>query len=352
MDASFLDLMMAQQEEVLEEAEGGGGVWVVADVVDAAVAPVTLEALGAARTLADSLGAYVYGVLLGHDVTGLAQTLYQAGAQGVRVADHPALGSFALEAHLEVLADLFEEEQPEIVLFGATDAGQALAPRLAQRMGGGLIEHATAVSLDETARAVEAAFPIYGGEYFEIAACPQARPQFLTVEPGAFSTPFIDEHRKGEPTRLDVEPVEPRVRVMSPVGSGSAEVTASFEPPTVPLSEAPVIVAGGRQAGDFELVEQLAEALDARLAGDRGAWDAGLIESDQIVDVRGVTVAPEVYVAVGIRGNTFHDAAIEDAKFIVAIHPDPGAPVFEVADLCVEAEPEQVLPALLETLEA
>lgn len=352
MDASFLDLMMAQQEEVFEEAEGGGGVWVVADVVDGAVAPVTLEALGAARNLADSLGAYVYGVLLGDGVAGLAQTLYQVGAHGVRVADHAALGSFTLEPYLEVLANLFEEEQPELVLFGATRAGQELAPRLAQRMGGGLVEHATAVSLDETTRAVEAAYPIYGGEYFEMRACPEARPQFLTVEPGAFPVPFIDEYRKGEPTMLDVEPVEPRVRVMSSVESGSAEVTASFEPPTVSLSEASVIVAGGRQAGDFELVEHLAEALDAQVAGDRGAWDAGLIESDQIVDVRGVTVAPEVYVAVGIRGNTFHNAAIEDARFIVAIHPDPGAPVLEVADLCVEAEPEQVLPALLEALEA
>ncbi|HEY67457.1 MAG TPA: electron transfer flavoprotein subunit alpha, partial [Thermoflexia bacterium] len=154
MDVSYLDLLMAQQEEVTE-AEGGG-IWVVADVVDGAVAPVTLEALGAARTLADALGAYVYGVLLGQGVADLAQTLYQAGADGVRVADHPALARFALEPYLKVLADLLEAEQPEVVLFGATEMGQELAPRLAQRMGGGLVEHATAVSLDETTRTVQA----------------------------------------------------------------------------------------------------------------------------------------------------------------------------------------------------
>jgi electron transfer flavoprotein alpha subunit len=232
MDLSYLDLLMAQQEEVAE-AEGGGGVWVVADLMDGAVAPVTLQALGAARTLADSLGAYVYGALLGEGVTSLAQTLYQAGADGVRVADHPSLARLALQPYLKVLSDLFEEEQPEVVLFGATGAVQQLGARLAQRLGGGLIEHVTAVSLDETTRTVQATFPVYGGEYLDIAACPEARPQFLTVEPGAFPTPFLDPYRQGEPTLLEVEPVEPAVRVVGPdanVGATSRSPLPACDP--------------------------------------------------------------------------------------------------------------------------
>ena len=343
MDASYLDLLMAQQEEVTEAEGGGGGIWVVADVINGAVAPVTLEALGAARTLADSLGAYVYGVLLGDGVNDLARSLYQAGADGVRVADHPALARFALMPYLEVLSDLFEVEQPEVVIFGATVQGQALAPRLAQRMGGGLIEHLVNATLDEATRTVQGAYPAYGGEYYEIAACPEARPQFLTVEPGAFPTPFLDQYRQGEPTAVEAEPVEPAVRVVGP--------TEDFDPPPIPLAKAPVIVAAGRQAGDFGLVQQLAAALGGQVAGDRGARDAGWIEDGQIVDVRGVTIAPEVYVAVGIRGDTFHNAAIEGARFIVAVHPDPDAPIFQVADLCLEAEPQEVLPALLKALE-
>jgi len=344
MDASYLDLLMAQQEEITEEAIGGGGVWVVADVVDGAVAPVTLEALGAARTLADSLGAYVYGILLGEGVIDLAQTLYQAGADGTHVADHPSLAQFALEPYLKALSDLFEEEQPEIVIFGATAQGQELAPRLAQRTGGGLIEHVMATSLEESTRTVQGAIPIYGGAYFDIIACPSVdpRPQFLTIEPGAFPAPFMDEYRKGKPTTLEVEPVEPAVRVVGPA--------ADFEPPPVPLAQAPVIVAAGRQAGDFEMVKRLATALGGQVAGDRGARDAGWIGPEQIVDVRSVTVAPDVYVAVGIRGDTFHNAAIEEAKFILAIHPDPKASIFALADLCLEADPAEVLPVLLEPL--
>jgi electron transfer flavoprotein alpha subunit len=342
MDASYLDLLMAQQEEVTEEAAGGGGVWVVADVVDGAIAPVTLEAIGAARNLADSLGAYVYGVLLGEGVTDSAQTLYQAGTDGVRVADHPSLARFVLEPYLQVLSDLFDDEQPEVVIFGATRQGQELAPRLAQRMGGGLIERVVAVSLDESTRTVQGSIPVYGGEYFEVVACPEARPQFLTVEAGAFPAPFVDAYRKGEPTLLEIEPVEPAVRVLG--------LAKDFEPPPVPLAQAPVIVAAGRQAGDFQAVKQLALALGGRVAGDRGARDAGWIGPEQIVDVRGVTIASDVYVAVGIRGDTFHNAAIEEAKFILAIHPDPDAPIFQIADLCLEADPQELLPALLEAL--
>lgn len=340
--ASYLDLLMAQQEEVSEAEGGGGGVWVVAEAGGGEVAPVTLEAIGAARTLADSLGAYVYGVLLGDGVASLAQSLYQAGADGVRVADHPALADFALEPYAEILAELFEQEQPEVILFGATPAGQTLAPRLAQRMGGGLIEHVTAIGLDEATRTVQGSSPIYGGEYFEVLAAPTARPQFLTIEPGALAEPYLDPYRQGEPTLLEVEPVEPAVQREGLVGD--------FEPPSIPLSQAPVIVAAGRQAGDFELVRQLAARLGGRVAGDRGALDAGWIERDQVIDVRGVTVAPDVYVAVGIRGDDFHNTAIEDAKYVLAVHPDPGAPIFEMADLVLVADPQEVLPALLEAL--
>jgi electron transfer flavoprotein alpha subunit len=342
MDESYLDLLMAQQDEVSEAEGGGGGVWVVADVTGGILAPVTLEAVGAARTLADSLGAYVYGVLMGSGVSDLAQTMYQAGADGVRVADDPSLADFGLESYLAVLAPLFAEEQPEVVIFGATRGGKEMSARLAQRMGGGMIENVTAVSLDEATRAVQGASPIYGGEYFEIEACPEARPQFLTVEPGALPSPFLDSYRKGEPTAIEFEPAEPAVRE-----TGPAE---GFEPPPIPLAKAPVIVTAGRQAGDLTMVQQLAEALGGKFAGDRGARDAGLIELDQMVDVRGTTVAPELYVAVGVRGDTFHNAAMDQAKFIVAVHPDPDAPIFQIADLCIEADPQEVLPHLLAAL--
>jgi electron transfer flavoprotein alpha subunit len=283
-------------------------------------------------------------MLIGAGVAEQAEVLYQAGADAVRVADHASLAPFAFETHFQVLVELFRAEQPEVVLLGATDAGRGLAPRLAHALDGGLIENVIAVSLDETTRAVQATFPLYGGQYFEIAACPEARPQFLTIQPGAFGAPFLDPNRRGEPALVEVEPAQPGARVVGPA--------EGFAPPEVPLSKASLVVAVGRQVGSFDLAKRLATKLGARLAGDRGARDAEWIGAEQIIDVRGITVAPDIYVSVGIRGDTFHNAAVEGAQFIIAIHPDPGAPIFEIADLCCEADPKEVLPHLLEALEA
>jgi electron transfer flavoprotein alpha subunit len=333
---------MAQEEQVAD-AEGGGGIWIAADVAHGKLAPVTWEALAAARILADSLGAYVYCVLLGAGASEIAADLYSGGADGVRYADMPFLTPFALEPHLTILTDLLQIEKPEIVLMGATAAGQELAPRLAQALQGGLIEHATSLNLDHATRTVHATVPMYGGEYFEVLACPEARPQLFTVEPGAFGTPYIDPHRRGEPTELNVDPIPSVVSIVGPADG--------FDPAPIPLASAEVIVAAGRQAGDFALVERLAQALGAQIAGDRGARDAGWIGATRTVDVRGTTVSPRVYVAVGIRGDTFHNAAMEGSRFVLAIHPDPSAPIFQVADLCLESDPQDVLPQLLEALE-
>jgi electron transfer flavoprotein alpha subunit len=306
------------------------------------VTAVTLEALSAACDLASALGAYVHTVLLGDGIADLSPVLYQAGADEVHIADHPTLACYALGPYAGVLFDAIKAHQPEVVIFGATDHGQELAARLAQRTGGGLIEHVTAVSLDEVTRTVLATFPIYDGAYYETAACPEDRPQFLTIEPGAFSARFLDAGRRGAPVMIDVEPTEPAVRVVG--------VAHDFVPPPVPLSQAPVIVAAGRQAGDFELVKRLAIALEGRVAGDRGARDAGWIEPEQVIDVRAMRIAPQVYVAVGIPGDTFHNAAVEAAGFILAIHPDVEAPVFQIADLCLQADPAELLPELIEAL--
>jgi electron transfer flavoprotein alpha subunit len=342
MDLSYLDLLQAQEEGQVTEAEGGGGVWVVAEAQDGELLPITLESISAARLLADTLGAYVYAVLLGESVAYLAQALYQAGADGVRLADDSSLSQFDVAPYLAVLGDLFQAERPEVVLFGATQMGRELAPRIAQMLSGGLIEQVTSVTLDEATRTVQATFPAYGGEYFHIATCPEARPQVLTIKPGAFGLPFIDASRRGEPTWLQVESTAPAVRLIGPA--------SGFEPPQPPLRQTPVIVAVGRQAQEIDAAKQLAEAMHAQLAGDMGALDAGWISPEQLVDVRGVDVAPDIYVALGIAGDTFHNAAMENAKFIVAVHPDPQAPIFGIADLCLVAEVPSVLPLLTEMM--
>jgi len=317
-------------------------IWVVAELAEGKPTQLTLEMIGGARAMADGLGCYVHAVVLGSGL-GELPDLVAAGADRVHLADDPALAAFAVEPYLKVLSDLFTAQPPEIVLFGATPLGDELAPRLAQRFNTGLLAHCASLYMDEIERALIGAHPVYEGEYSVVVACPQARPEIATVLPDAFGPPYLDSYRLGETEQIsvDLSGVEARVRRVGPV---------EFTPLDAPLRKARRIVSAGRQAGDFELVKRLAGALDAHVAGAREAMDEGWITDKQVVGALGESVRPDLYVAVGIRGDTYHAYGIRDAKFVAAIHPDKDAPIFAGADAGLVGDPAQIVPSLIEAL--
>jgi electron transfer flavoprotein alpha subunit len=348
MDLEYWELLTG--EAIEEEREiAYRDIWVVAEAEDDSLKPVSLEMVGKARELAAALGAYVYTALLGENLEHLAQRLIHHGADSVYLADDPRLAEYHLETYAQVLGDLFQEQKPETILFAATELGQELAPRLAQRLGTGLISDCLDLSIDETERVLSARHPVYGGEYFHVSTFLGTKPQMATVRPGAFRLPFADEYRYGdvEEIAVNLEGIEGKVKVLS-VSAGEAQ-------PQVPLSKARVIVAAGRGVGDaegFALVEELAEALGSQVAGSRGALDEGWIDEGQEVGVGGVTVKPDLYVACGISGDVHHYFAMQEAKFVVAIHKNPDAPIFKVADIGIVGDPKEVIPPLLAELRA
>ena len=238
MDLEYWELLTGEAIEE-EEETAYRDIWVVAEVEDGALTPVSLEMVGKARELAAALGAYVQSVVVGEGLEGLAQELIECGADGVHLADDPRLAEYHLETHAQVLSDLFQEQKPEIILFGATDLGQELAPRLAQRLGAGLISDCLDLFIDETERVLLARHPVYGGEYYHVSTFLGAKPQIATVRPGAFRLPFADEYRYRdvEAVAVDLDGIEGKVKVLS-LSAGEAQ-------PQVPLSKARVIVAGG-----------------------------------------------------------------------------------------------------------
>ncbi|MGA9350314.1 MAG: electron transfer flavoprotein subunit alpha/FixB family protein [Anaerolineae bacterium] len=348
MGLEYWELLTGEAIEEKEEITYRD-IWVVAEVEDGVLTPVSLEMVGKAQELAAALGAYVQAVLLGEDLEGLAQELIHRGANGVYLADDPRLAEYHLETYAEVLSGLFQEKKPEIILFGATELGQELAPRLAQRLGTGLISDCLNLSIDETERALLATHPVYGGEYFHVSTFLGAKPQIATVRPGAFRVPFADEYRYGdvEEIAVNLEGIEGKVKVLN--------VSAEEARPQVPLSKAKVIVAGGRGVGDaegFALVEELAEALGGQVAGSRGAMDEGWIGEERLVGLGGVMVKPDLYIACGISGDIYHYFAMQEAKFVVAINKNPDAPIFKVADIGIVGHPKEVIPPLLAELRA
>jgi electron transfer flavoprotein alpha subunit len=343
MDLDFLESMMGEVEEESPYRD----IWVVAEKEGDALTPVSLEMLGQARQLSDSLGVYVKAVFLGESTEELRQALIANGADVVYVTDDPRLMEYNTKVYSKVLGDLIEEGKPEIVLLGATSMGRDLAPRLAQRLGTALFSNCLSLEIDEMQRQLLATYPVYGDEYFQTSVCPKARPQMATVLPGAFRRPLADPSRTGEVETIpvDMDGLEVRSKVLKVI---SEEVR-----PEVPLGKAKIVVSGGRgmeDAGSFALVEELAEALGGQVGGSRGAVDEGWINEEKQVGLGGTQIAPNLYVACGIAGAIQHYAGILDSKFVVAINKDPNATIFQVADVGIVGDVHEVVPALIKEL--
>lgn len=350
MDFSFLDDWAEEEAPSLEQTgEGYRNIWVLVEVAERDPAPSSLATLGQARELADQMGVYVFGLLLGSGIEAPAQELIAYGADRVLAVDDPLLADYQPERYVHIVADLVEQHRPEILLMAATPLGNDLAPRLAQQLDTGLIGPCIRLGADMSERLLLGAAPIWGGEMHHTLACPGARPQMATLLPDRFSIPYPDSTRLGQvdSVLVDLEDVPPSLTWL--------DRAFEFQPPEPTLAHAPIVVAAGRgmeDAAGFALVETLAQRLGGRTAGSRGALDEGWIQEDQIVGVAGHTVAPALYVACGLSGDIYHAFGARKAQFIVAINPDPEAPIHKIAHLSVLADARQVIPAMLEALES
>jgi len=322
-----------------------GGVWVIADHTGGEVQDIALELLGQARDLADRLGLSAEAVVLGDDVRRLAPLLGQCGADTVYVAESPLLGAYNPDAYAPLLADLIRRERPLIVLWGATDQGRDLAPRVAARLGTGLASNCTRVDLSEDGLLVMTR-PVYGGQASCNVVCPKARPQMATIQPGAVPAKRPDPSRQAQVLAVDVSLSSQSLRLR-------LEKVIKIPPSDLDVTEAEVIVAGGRGVGSeegFRLVEQLAHLMGAAVAASRPAVDAGWAPYERQVGLSGKTVAPRLYIACGISGVNHHVVGMKDSRAVVAIDRDPQAPIFQIADVKIVGDLHQVLPSLVERL--
>jgi len=327
------------------QAGPADGVWAVVDHTGDELDDIALELLGQARELSDRLGLSAAAVLLGDDVRNLAPLVGQYGADTVYLAESPLLGAYNPDAYTPVLADLIRRQRPSIVLWGATDQGRDLAPRVAARLGTGLASNCTAVDLSEDGLLVMTR-PVYGGKASCRVVCPRTRPQMATLQPGAARPKRPDPSRQAQVVALDVglSPQCLRLRL---------EEVINIPPSALDVTEAEVVVAGGRGVGGeegFHLVEQLAHLMGAAVAASRPVVDVGWAPYERQVGLSGKTVAPRLYVACGISGANHHVVGMKDSRAVVAINQDPHAPIFQMADVKMVGDVHQILPSIIERL--
>jgi electron transfer flavoprotein alpha subunit len=321
------------------------GVMIHCEVTGERIAPIATELLGCGRKLADSLGQVLFAVLIGADISDLAQQPIAFGADKVYVIDHPLLKDYQTDSYVSAMEKLIKQVMPQILLMGQTSMGRDLAPRLAFRLG-------TAASLDCLDLAIEPnskrllqTRPVYGGNANAIFIC-ELNPQIATVRSKTMARLEPDASRQGEFITFDagLDPSAIRTRVPEKVIEKAAGVK---------LEDAAVIVCGGRGIGSaegFERLEDLARMLKGAVGATRPPCDNGWVPSGLQIGITGKIVAPDVYIGIALSGSSQHLSGCSGAKNIIAINRDPEADIFNVARFGVVGDWKKVLPAFVEAL--
>jgi electron transfer flavoprotein alpha subunit len=311
-------------------------VLVVVESAGGAVKKVTLEML----TLARDLGTPV-AVVLGAPGTAepLVAKLGEYGAQKVLVAEHADLDGYLVAPKAAALAEIVKSAQPAAVLLGSGQEGKEIAARLAVKLDNGVLTDVVALGADGVATQV-----VFAGSTIVKSKVTRGIP-LVTVRGNSLT-----------PTPAPIEPAVETVAVEVPDTAKLATVVervAEAKGARPELSEASIVVSGGRGVGsaeNFKLVEELADLLGGAVGASRAAVDSGFYPHAFQVGQTGKTVSPQLYVALGISGAIQHRAGMQTSKTIVAVNKDPEAPIFELADFGVVGDLFQVVPQAAEEI--
>jgi electron transfer flavoprotein alpha subunit len=315
---------------------------VVAEQRDGVLNRTTWEAIAAAQQGAGPVKVAV----LGSGVDAVAAEVAAAGVDEVIHVDHAALASYTADGHVLALAALIGQESPDLVFFPHTYQTRDFAPALAARLGRPLVADVTAFkSQDGT---VVLTRPVFQGKLTADVVATGPAPHLVTFQIGSFRA---DAVKKGASTAA--------VRVAA-IDIDSSQIRQKPEAPfkeakqAVDLSQAERIVAVGRGIKGQEhlaLAQQLAQAMGAEIAASRPICDSGWLPMDRQIGSSGQTVAPKLYVALGISGAIQHLVGMKGSRTIVAINKDAEAPIFEIADFGIVGDLFEVVPAMIAELQ-
>ena len=322
-------------------------VWIFAQAQRGKLSPTAYELLTAGRKLADDLNEKLCAVLLGYNVKNFAQDLIEHGADIVYVCDNQALENYMDDTYARVLAELVTHYKPNKFLIPATNMGRSLSAKTAVFVGTGLTADATDVTINQADGQLHATRPTFGGNLMATITCAKTRPEMCSLRPMAYEKAPAQQGRKGEVINFPFQAekyISPLAKFVEFIQSKDGGLD---------LSEAEVIVAGGRGVGSkegFKLLEKLATRLGGAVGASRGPVDSGWIEYRYQIGLTGRTVKPKLYIACGISGQIQHMAGMSGANVIVAINKDPNAPMMKAAHFALEGDLYEVIPAMLEAL--
>lgn len=327
-------------------------IWVYAEHTPEKLHNVSGEILGAARRLAESRSSEgqkssaVCAVIIGYDVEKYAQELIYQGADRVYVADDELFKEYNNELYTRVLEKLVREHEPAVMLFGSVFDRRDLAPRLAARLGTGIISECGSIGYDEN-HVLTADKVSFGGNYLgHIVFKDDVRPAIITARPGVLEGQR-SLSRTGEVIRIT--PDAGSEDMMTQIRN-----VAAVAKKVVALTDADIIVSGGRGVGGpegFDIIYRLADRLNGVVGASRVAVDLGWIDFEHQVGQAGATVKPKIYIACGISGATQHIVGMWESDIVIAINIHRYAAIFNFADYGIVGDLFEVIPKLIEELD-
>jgi electron transfer flavoprotein alpha subunit len=307
---------------------------------------VSLQMLNAATQLAEASGDTVAAVWLGEGGADAAATLGAHGAAKLYTWDSADAQGYVTLPQVEALQQVFATSGADVLLFSSSNHVKDVAARLAIRIDGGVITDATGVEVDGSK--VSATKEVFGGDLITRCTFADGKKQLVGISPNAFP---VVETGGGAAEVVSVEVTLSDAARGSKVTS--VEKQGGGDRPDI--GEAAIVVSGGRGLGSedgFELIEELADVLGAGVGASRAATDAGWYPHRFQIGQTGRTVSPTLYIGSGISGAIQHRAGMQTAQNIVAINKDAEAPIFQIADFGIVGDLYQIVPKLIEELQA
>lgn len=321
-----------------------GAIWVVAELLGDEIRPVTLELLGRASELATEHNTSVEAVLVGEGVEGHATNLTAYGADAVLLADDTRLAHYDTEIYTSLLVEAIQTHKPYAVLLGSSVDGRDLASRVAGRMRLGLTGDCIGLEIDDEGRLVQLK-PAFGGNIVA-PILSKTLPNMATLRPGILTPVAPDE---------SLEPVIKRL-ALDNLGSSKVELISSYVEPSedgAEIEHAERVVCVGMGVGGPEnlgVIRELSDALGAAIGATRDVTDMEWLPRHCQIGLSGKSVAPELYIGIGIRGVFNHTVGIQKAGTVVAINNSARSPIFKAADFGIVGDYAEVVPALVEAL--
>ncbi len=322
------------------------GIMVYAEQRHGEIAPVVYELLNKAQDLKKKNNEEIITILIGHNVKEKAQELIYRGSDKVIVVDHPNLQHYLSDIYANVMEDMIRKYNPSIVLAGSTSTGRDILPRVAVRIPAGLTADCTELDIDEETGNLIQTRPAAGGSIMATIITPDHRPQMATVRHKVFKEAERDESRSGEIIEENV----PEERLQSKM---KYHGFVKDESSTVNLTDADIIVSGGRGMKgpeNFKMLEELADLLNGAVGASRPVIDEGWLPYSHQVGQTGKTVSPKLYMAIGISGAIQHLAGMSSSETIIAINKDPEAPIFQISDYAIVGDLFEIVPAIIKEL--